>query len=158
MTDYKILKVAIFIALFFSFTGVGLRAQSKQSVSGNKKVTPSQTEAVFDTSLIALIANPEKHHGKIVRVIGYVRLEFEGTEIYVHHDFDKFGISDNALWLEITDDIRKNATKYDRKYVILQGRFNAERKGHMALNSGAIEAITRFDVWSEMSGRSDGDQ
>jgi len=33
---------------------------------------------------VPLIANPKDYHGKIVRVIGFVRLEFEGNAIYLH--------------------------------------------------------------------------
>ena len=33
-------------------------------------------------SLIQLIANPDKYHGKLVRVIGVINIEFEGNKIF----------------------------------------------------------------------------
>jgi hypothetical protein len=115
-----------------------------------------QSQAVagpLDVSLVQLIANPKEHDGKVVRVIGYVRLEFEGNAIYLHEDDDKHAIHRNGLWLSITDDIRKNAKEFDKKYILVEGTFDATMKGHMGLWSGSIGKISRFQVWSEGDGR-----
>ena len=42
-------------------------------------VTPLPAEDPADVSLIQLIANPQMFDGKLVRVIGFLRLEFEGN-------------------------------------------------------------------------------
>jgi len=42
-------------------------------------VAPIQAQQPTDVTLIQLIANPEKFDGKLIRVIGFLRLEFEGT-------------------------------------------------------------------------------
>src|SRR3954463_11374207 len=101
----------------------------------------------LDLSLVQLIANPKDYDGKIVRVIGFVRLEFEGNAIYLHQDDYKHSIAKNGLWIDVTDDIRKKQKDYDQKYVLLEGTFNAKDTGHMGLWSGSIEKITRFQVW-----------
>ncbi len=36
-----------------------------------------------------------------VRVIGFVRIDFEGNAVYLHEEDDKYAISDNALWLSL---------------------------------------------------------
>lgn len=101
----------------------------------------------LDVSLIQLIAKPKDYDGKVVRVIGFVRLEFEGNAIYLHQDDYKHRISKNGLWIDVTDDIRKKQKEYDQKYVLLEGTFNAKETGHMGLWSGSIQKITRFQAW-----------
>ncbi len=39
-----------------------------------------------DVTLVQLIANPEKFDGKSIRVIGFLRLEFEGNVLYLHRE------------------------------------------------------------------------
>ena len=108
-------------------------------------VFAEQTENV---SLIQLIANPKDHHGKYVRVIGYVELEFEGDAIYLSSDDAKYGLTRNGVWLELSEGvIVDDAREYDRRFCLVEGAFNAQNKGHMGLWSGAIENIKRFEVW-----------
>jgi hypothetical protein len=116
-------------------------------------VQPASATEPLDVSLIQLIANPKDFDGKIVRLIGFVKLEFEGNAIYFHQDDYKFGISKNALWLDITEDIRKKQAHFDERYIILEGTFNAENTGHMGMFSGSIQKISRFQVWSDKNGR-----
>jgi len=116
-------------------------------------VQPAVATEPLDVSLIQLIANPKDLDGKIVRVIGFVKLEFEGNAIYLHQDDYKFGISKNGLYLYITDDIRKRQADFDERYIILEGTFNAKNTGHMGMFSGSIQKITRFQVWSDKNGR-----
>jgi hypothetical protein len=111
-----------------------------------------QPAEVTDVSLIQLVATPERFHGKFVRVIGHVRLEFEGNAIYLHHDDLKYGLTKNGLWLDVTDQIRKERDKYTDKYVLVEGTFNSQNHGHMGMNSGAIESIKRFQAWAERKG------
>ena len=102
-----------------------------------------------EVSLIQLIANPQAYQGKIVRVIGFVRLEFEGEAIYLHRDDYEHDITKNGLWIDISDALRKKRTQYDQRYVLLEGSFNANEKGHKGAWSGSIQRITRFDVWGK---------
>ncbi len=110
-------------------------------------VRPPVSAEPVDVSLIQLIANPKEYDGKFVRAIGFVRLEFEGNAIYLHQEDDKFGIYKNGLWIEVTDDIHKRHNEFDRKYVLLEGTFNAKMKGHMGLFSGSIQKIKRIEDW-----------
>jgi len=106
-----------------------------------------------NVSLVQLIANPKDYHGKVVRVIGFVRLEFEGNAIYLHQEDYEHDITKNGLWIDVTDDIREKQKDYDQKYVLLEGTFNANETGHMGLWSGSIQKISRFQVWSDKKGR-----
>ena len=107
----------------------------------------------LDVSLVRLIANPKDYDGKIVRVIGFVRLEFEGNAIYLHQDDYKHGIRKNGLWIDATDDMRKRTADFDQKHVLLEGTFNVKDTGHLGLWSGSIQKIARCQVWSEKDGR-----
>jgi len=105
----------------------------------------------MDVSIIQLVATPQIYDRKFVRVVGFVHLEFEGNDIYLHEEDFKHGLTKNSLWLSITDTIEKQADKYNDKYVLIEGTFNAKMKGHMEMNSGSIENIKRWDVWPARS-------
>jgi hypothetical protein len=109
-------------------------------------VQPLVAAEPLSVSLIQLIANPEDYDGKVVRVIGFVKLEFEGNAIYLHQDDYKHSITRNGLWLDVTDDVRKKQKDYDQKYVLLEGTFSAKERGHMGLWSGSIQKLLRFQV------------
>lgn len=112
-------------------------------------VQPLVAAEPLQVSLIQLIANPKDYHGKVVRVIGFVRLGFEGNAIYLHQDDYTHGITKNGLWIDVADEIRKKQKDYDQKHVLLEGTFNAKETGHMGLWSGSIQKISRFQVWLE---------
>ena len=114
---------------------------------------PSVAAEPVDVSLVQLIANPNDYHGKFVRVIGFVKLEFESNSVYLHQDDYKHQIFKNGLWIDVTDEIRKKKDEFDQKYLLLEGTFNAKKKGHMGAWSGSIEKISRSEVWSEKEGR-----
>jgi len=101
----------------------------------------------LDVSLIQLIANPKDYDGKIVRVCGFLRIEFEGNSIYLHQDDSKYGLTRNGLWVDVSKDMQKEKAKLDQKYVLIEGRFEAKMTGHMGLWSGSIQKITRCQVW-----------
>jgi hypothetical protein len=56
---------------------------------------------LFFASLIELIANPTKFDGKRVRIIGFLRLEFEGNAIYLSKSDFEHGVTKNGLWVSI---------------------------------------------------------
>jgi hypothetical protein len=101
----------------------------------------------LDVSLVRLIANPKDYDGKVVRVIGFVRLEFEGNGIYLHEDDYKHSLYKNGLWIRVTADMETRKTEFDRKYVLIEGTFDAKMTGHMGLWSGSIRNITRCQAW-----------
>ena len=102
----------------------------------------------MDISLIGLIAAPKDFDGKQVRLIGFLRLEFEGNAIYLHKEDYLRGITKNGLWLELGANSRKPANLSDQ-YVIVEGVFSARDHGHMDLWSGSIHDITRLDPWRQ---------
>ena len=95
-------------------------------------------------SLVQLIANPTAYDGKFVRVIGFASVKFEGTAVYLHQDDYKYHITKNGLWLAIDSEQQQ---KFDQRYVLIEGTFDAESFGHRGLYSGAIRDIKRLQAW-----------
>jgi hypothetical protein len=103
----------------------------------------------YGVSMVELLARPEMFHGKRVRVIGYVRLEFEGNAIYLSKESYEAAIAKNALWLDppIGSALAKKGAKWGPRYAIVEGRFDATMTGHMGSFSGAITDTTRLEPW-----------
>lgn len=101
-----------------------------------------------DVSLLQLIANPRQFHGKLVRVIGYLRLEFEGNALYLHREDYMHAISRNGIWVNLP--LKWPHEKaINNKYVIVEGVFDAKNQGHMGMFSGELSSIQRADQWSD---------
>ena len=100
-----------------------------------------------DATLVQLIANPEKFEGKLIRVIGFLRLEFEGNVLYLHREDYENAILGNGIWVDATTEMFKNSKALNMKYVLLEGTFSLRNRGHMGLWSGAIMRIRRAEVW-----------
>jgi len=103
-----------------------------------------------DVSLINLIATPEKYQGKIVQVVGYLNLEFEGNAIYIHKEDYENALLKNAVWVDVSrNEAIKNAKAFNKKYVIMVGVFDMKDNGHMGMFSGTIKNISRLDLWRQ---------
>lgn len=98
-------------------------------------------------SILQLIATPEKFDGKVVQVVGFLRLEFEGNILYLHEEDYKRGITKNGLWVTRNAKINEKADQLNIHYVILIGTFDAGHKGHMSATSGTIINIIAADPW-----------
>jgi hypothetical protein len=97
--------------------------------------------ALYEASLIELIAVPEKFHGKRVRVIGFVHLTFEGNSICPSQEtVDRR----QCIFLDI-DKLAEPG--FRRGYALLEGRFDGELRGHLGCCSGTILEISRFQKW-----------
>lgn len=106
-----------------------------------------------DVSLIQLIANPLAYDGRVVRIVGFLHLEFEGDVIYLHEDDFRYGLTKNGIWIDLPRDISSKQRKaVNGHYVICTAKFVASMHGHMGMNSGEVENVTRLEVWSAYRG------
>jgi len=94
-----------------------------------------------DVSMLQLIVQPEKYHGKFIRVQGFLRLEFEGKALYLHREDYANGLTKNGLWVDMLES--PEHMKLNMRYVLIEGVFNARDHGHLGLWSGSIEKISR---------------
>ena len=69
----------------------------------------------IQVSLIRLIANPQRYDGKLVQVIGFVSLEFEGHGVFLHREDYLHNINKNGLWIDVSDEIMKKKAEFDQK-------------------------------------------
>src|SRR5262249_4434500 len=94
------------------------------------------------------IGNPDKYDGKVVRVIGFLRLEFEGDALYLHREDYEHSMTKNAIWVAGGPGMDGRGNQMDKKYVLLEGTFDANHYGHMGLFSGEIRQIKRAEAWA----------
>ena len=107
----------------------------------------ARDEMPKDVSMVQLLASPEKFDGKLVRVFGFLRLEFEGDALYLHREDDTQGLTRNALWVDRTDAMEREQEKLNAHYVLIEATFDAEDTGHMGLFGGALKKVTRIIPW-----------
>lgn len=111
---------------------------------------PINAEKPVDITLVQLIANPEKFDGKLIRVIGFLRLEFEGNVLYLHREDYENAILGDGIWVDVTPEITKQSKALNMNYVLLEGVFSSSDRGHMGMWSGAIKKIRRAELWSNV--------
>jgi hypothetical protein len=97
-------------------------------------------------SLIRLIADPGSFDGKRVLVTGYVMLEAENTAVYLHESDASYGIFSNGLWLDVPLGGESHRARFHRRYVLVEGTFNARRRGDRDAFGGSLENIGRFEL------------
>jgi len=101
-----------------------------------------------DVSMVQLIADPQKFDGQIIRVIGFLRLEFEGNAVYLHREDFERAIFQNGFWIELTESQLKSSAKLNNGYVLVEARFSASEKGHLEIWPGSLQAVSRLSSWS----------
>jgi hypothetical protein len=100
----------------------------------------------MSVSLIQLIANPASFDGKRVLLTGYVVLESENTAVYLHESDARYGIARSGLWLAMPLGGESHRARFHQRYVLIEGTFNARRRGHLELFSGTLEDVGRFEL------------
>jgi hypothetical protein len=105
----------------------------------------------IDVSMVQLIARPEKFHGKFVRVIGYLHLEFEGNGLYLHSEDYLVANTKNSIWFDGTVDTMKRPKDFNDQYILAEGTFDAKGHGHMGLFSGELHDIKRVQPWARVT-------
>jgi hypothetical protein len=102
-----------------------------------------------DVSLIQLIATPLDFDGRLVRVIGYCHLEFEGDALYVHQqDFER-AISKNGVWLDLPASPTADRDTLSDEYVLVEAIFSAKDHGHLGSFSGTLTEVQRIHRWPD---------
>ena len=95
-------------------------------------------EEIHDVSMIQLIANPEKYDGKYVRVMGFLRLEFEGNGLYLHREDYEESLYKNGVWVHVAEIVANR--QFNMKYVLIEGTFDPKDRGTWV--SGVVPSKT----------------
>jgi hypothetical protein len=99
-----------------------------------------------DVSIIQLVTNPEKHHGKVIRVIGFLHLGFEANGLYLHREDFTQALTHNGVWVDTTGVATQ--PQINDRYARLTGTFDAKNRGHLGMWSGSIKNITQTLPWT----------
>lgn len=101
---------------------------------------PAQTPA-HSMSIVALLADPERHHGQRVAVSGFLVLEFEHAALYLDRTSQEAGLQGNGIWIDPPLPIdNPGMKKLSRAYVVAEGTFNAKEQGYGAY-AGTLQNI-----------------
>lgn len=99
-------------------------------------------------SLMALIVTPERFDNRKVRVIGAMRLAFEGDALYLHREDMELHIPTNAVWLSFgPDGPTADQRALSGGYVGVEGVFSSRFKGHWGRYAGSIKEVARIEKW-----------
>src|SRR5437660_12134564 len=110
-------------------------------------VSPMEAQEPTDVTLVQLIANPDRFDGKLIRVIGFLRLEFEGDVLYLHREDYENALLGDGIWVDTTPEVMKQKAALNMNYVLLEGIFSSSDRGHMGMWSGTIKQIRRAQLW-----------
>jgi hypothetical protein len=99
------------------------------------------------TSMIALIAAPNRFDGKVIRTTGVLCLttQDEGDALYLHEEDLRFAIDANSLTLHVNEEQKKRFHAANLRHVLLEGTFHANAVG--AYQAGSISQLRRVEIW-----------
>ena len=125
------------LRVFVAFLAVAVRIAVGQS-------------APIHTSMVALLANPAKFHGKFVQVSGFLHNQFEDTALYLSKEDADYVNGMQGVWIvfdnpKIQKEPNKSLEYFDCKRVFLEGIFDKNIGGHFGLTAPAgIRNISRI--------------
>lgn len=109
----------------------------------------AESKDPHDASIIQLIATPKKYAKKLVQVIGFLNIEFEGDGIYLHEEDFRRGLLINGVGIRAEGEVRERLKKLSGQYVLIEGIVDASYSDAIAVAGFriAITNITRADAW-----------
>jgi hypothetical protein len=157
-TSISLCNGCLWIALAFTLTSCQTASQpatadgashaaERPTDDGRRAKVESAVEPI-DVSMVQLIATPERFDGQLIRVIGFLHLEFEGNALYLHETDFCHSISANAIWVGVDWPPDDKYMARSNSYVLLEGVFDARSRGHMGMFAGSVRNISRFAGWN----------
>jgi hypothetical protein len=120
--------------IVFALSALAILPAASSVANSDRELRSSAT----NVSIVQLLANPKSYHGRLIRVDGYVNLEFEGNAIYLHkEDFD-FHMTSNSFWLNAAKCIGPDKKPFTTGYASVIGTFDSTDNGHLGQWPGAI--------------------
>ena len=99
-----------------------------------------------NVSIYQLFGNPDKYHGKFVRVLGVGNIGFESNHLFP--DKEAWYQFSDHIWLELGERATpyEEAKQYNGEYVMIEGWFDKNDRGHMGFSFGTIKNISRYEL------------
>jgi hypothetical protein len=91
-------------------------------------------------SLARILADPERLHGKAVRVGGFAHFAFEGNSLCLHRDDVEYLVVTNCVWLDVR--LAPEVEALSDRYVAVVGVVDAHNRGHMGMYQAALTDIS----------------
>ena len=111
---------------------------------------------LWNPSLRELIDERDAYHGRRVRVTGYVNFEFEGNGLYVSRDDWQHRRYANGVWINPPRGFESGSgpapDSPNRRFVLVEATFRADRRGHFSLWSGSLQDVTRIEPRDSLPG------
>ena len=104
-----------------------------------------------NVSLLELVVQPEKFDGKTIAVIGYLDVSFDGSLLYVHREDAENWISENAVWVRRTEQMERNRSSLNHKYVKLVGKFKVGYSQQLGDPPNGFSEVQSISLWSDPS-------
>ena len=104
----------------------------------------SPVDSATPTSLLQVLADPQRWHGKHVRVAGFFNFEFEHDALYLTSEDSRNHLF-NGLWINVPE-LLMGSDRRDpwRGYAVVEGIVNAQRHGHLGLWPASIDSVIDF--------------
>jgi hypothetical protein len=102
--------------------------------------------------LVGVLARPTDYDGRLIRVVGVIRVEFEGNSLYLTKEHYLNRIHDNAIWVSLDRSQMSQMNGLSGRYASVEGIFNSKVKGHFGGYQGSLEKInlvTRGNSWGQ---------
>ena len=93
----------------------------------------------FNVSLMSLIVRPESFNKRRLQVQGILSIGFEGNGLFFRKEDYDYGLTANAVWLDVTPEQSAKYNKFVGQMVSVVGTFNANNHGHMGAYGGGIQ-------------------
>jgi hypothetical protein len=125
---------------------LGLSFLAAIGMGCNQKDSPTTSpDAPLYVLMTFLVGSPTWYDGRLVRVAGYCRIEFEGNGLYVDRQTMEDGGS-KVLWLDVgwpvTDEIRA----LNGQFVIVDAIVDSRSHGHWGAYRGTLTHIQRIQA------------
>lgn len=105
-----------------------------------------------NVSLIELLINPDRYHGQLIGVDGFVTLRFEHLALTFSQELSYHYSSRNSIWLYFDRDFLTEADwkRFNHRFVYIIGLFDKNSHGHLGAYPGTIKMIREIRTESRM--------
>ncbi|MBP0011470.1 MULTISPECIES: hypothetical protein [unclassified Roseofilum] len=78
----------------------------------------------FQCSALRIVSTPWLYHNRKVTVVGFLTIQFENNALYTSEESAKYPLTE-AIWVNITDEMKLKRDELNSSYVEITGTFNA---------------------------------
>ncbi len=102
-------------------------------------------------SIVQILAHRDRYDGKQMQIKGFLRVQFEGTAIYLSEEDADYGIAANGFWVSFDPGAvhfegQVGPVQFHRKWVLIEGTFDKDDRGHLSRWQGSIKNVDRIEA------------